>query len=120
MTQTFEIRPAGKQSVLDLRELWQFRHLYRTLVWRTLRVRYQQTVIGVAWALLQPALLVFVFTIIFGRLAGIPTNGQPYPIFVLSGLLIWLFVAQGFGNASASIVNNPHLVTKIYFPRLLL
>jgi lipopolysaccharide transport system permease protein len=120
MTQTFEIRPAGKQSILNLRELWQFRHLYRTLVWRTLRVRYQQTVIGVAWALLQPALLVFVFTIIFGRLAGIPSNGQPYPIFVLSGLLIWLFVAQAFGQASISMVANAHLVTRIYFPRVIL
>jgi lipopolysaccharide transport system permease protein len=120
MTQTFEIRPAGKQSVLDWRELWQFRHLYRTLVWRTLRVRYQQTVIGVAWALLQPALLVFVFTIIFGRLAAIPTNGQPYPIFVLSGLLIWLFVAQAFGQAAISMVANAHLITRIYFPRIIL
>jgi len=116
----FKIQPARKQPLLDLHELWQFRHLFAILVWRILRVRYQQTVIGVAWALFQPLLLAFVFTVIFGLLANMPTNGQPYPIFVLSGLLVWLFVAQGFGNASSSIVSNPHLVTKIYFPRLLL
>src|SRR5437588_104472 len=94
----FRIQPAREQSLLDFRELWQFRHLFIVLVWRILRVRYQQTVIGVAWALFQPLLLAFVFTVIFGQLANMPTNGQPYPIFVLSGLLIWLFVAQGFGN----------------------
>ena len=116
----FRIRAASQQPLVDLRELWQFRHLFVVLVWRILRVRYQQTVVGVAWALFQPLLLAFVFTIIFGRLANMPTNGQPYPIFVLSGLLVWLFVAQSFGNATSSIVTNPHLVTKIYFPRMLL
>ena len=117
---TYLIRPAGQQSLLDLGELWQYRHLLATLVWRTLRVRYQQTVIGVGWALLQPLLLAFVFTIIFGRLAGIPTNGQPYPIFVLSGLLVWLFVAQSFNTATVSMVLNAHLITRIYFPRVIL
>ncbi len=117
---TFTIQPAGKQPLLDLHELWQFRHLFVVLVWRILRVRYQQTVIGVGWALFQPLLLAFVFTVIFGQLANMPTNGQPYPIFVLSGLLIWLFVAQAFSNASSSIVSHPHLVTRIYFPRILL
>ena len=116
----FRIRAAKQQPLVDLEELWQFRHLFVVLVWRILRVRYQQTVVGVAWALFQPLLLAFVFTIIFGRLANMPTNGQPYPIFVLSGLLVWLFVAQSFGNATSSIVTNPHLVTKIYFPRMLL
>lgn len=117
---TYLVRPAGKQSVIDLRELWQYRHLLATQVWRALRVRYQQTVIGVGWALLQPLLLAFVFTIIFGRLAGIPTNGQPYPIFVLSGLLVWLFVAQSFSQATLSMVLNAHLITRIYFPRVIL
>ena len=117
---TFLIRPAGQKAILDLRELWQFRHLFRALVWRTLRVRYQQTVIGVGWALLQPILLAFVFTIIFGRLANMPTNGVPYPIFVLSGLVVWMFVAQAFTQASGSMVLNSHLITKIYFPRVIL
>jgi ABC-2 family transporter len=120
MPQTFHIRHVGQQRLLDFAELWSFRHLFRTIVWRTIRVRYQQTVIGMAWALLQPLLLTFVFTIIFGRPANIPTNGQPYPIFVLSGLLVWLFVAQAFNQASISIVANAHLVTKIYFPRVIL
>ncbi len=116
----YRIQPPREQPLLNLQELWQFRHLFAVLVWRILRVRYQQTVVGVAWALFQPLLLAFVFTVIFGRLANMPTNGQPYPIFVLSGLLVWLFVAQAFSNASSSIVNNPSLVTKIYFPRILL
>jgi lipopolysaccharide transport system permease protein len=120
MAQTFLIRPAGQQSILDLRELWQYRHLLLIFVWRTLRVRYQQTIIGVAWAVLQPLLLCFVFTVIFGMLANVPTNGQPYPIFVLSGLLVWLFVAQGFTGATASVVGHQHLITKIYFPRVIL
>lgn len=94
--------------------------MFAILVWRTLKVRYQQTVVGIAWAVLQPLLLTFVFTIIFGRLANIPTNGQPYPVFVLAGLIVWQFVAQSFQQASASVVLNAHLVTRIYFPRVLL
>ena len=120
MMQTFEIQPAGRQSIFDFEELWRFRYLFASLVWRTLRVRYQQTVIGVGWALIQPFLLTFVFTIIFGRLANMPTNGQPYPLFVLSGLIVWLFVAQSFTSAVASIVGNAHLITRIYFPRVIL
>jgi len=116
----FRIRPVGQQRLLELGELWQYRYLFLILVWRILRVRYQQTVIGVAWAVLQPLLLAFVFTVIFGMLANIPTNGQPYPIFVLSGLLVWLFVAQAFTQASTSIVGHAFLVTKIYFPRVIL
>lgn len=118
--QTFQIRSAGQQSILNITELWQFRHLLIVLVWRTLRVRYQQTVIGVAWAVIQPLLLTFVFTIIFGRLANMPTNGQAYPIFVISGLIVWLFVAQSFSLGSASMVANSHLITRIYFPRVIL
>jgi len=116
----FRIRPVGQERLLELGELWQYRYLFLILVWRILRVRYQQTVIGVAWAVLQPLLLAFVFTVIFGLLANMPTNGQPYPIFVLSGLLVWLFVAQAFTQASTSIVGYAFLVTKIYFPRMIL
>jgi lipopolysaccharide transport system permease protein len=117
---TFQIRPADKQPLVEFADIWPFRHLFAVLVWRSLKVRYQQTVIGVGWALLQPILYAFVFTIIFGRLAGMPTNGIPYPIFVMSGLVVWLFVAQAFPQASASIVANSHLVTRIYFPRIIL
>lgn len=117
---TFHIRPAREQPLLNLADIWPFRHLYLVLVRRNLKIRYQQTVIGVGWALLQPVLYALVFTIIFGRLVGMPTNGAPYPLFVLSGLIVWLFVAQAFPLASASIVINPHLVTRIYFPRIIL
>jgi lipopolysaccharide transport system permease protein len=117
---TFHILPAGKQPLLDFADIWPFRHLLVVLAWRNLKLRYQQAVIGVGWAFLQPVMFVFVFTIIFGRLAGMPTNGIPYPIFVMSGLIVWLFVAQAFPQASASIVLNPHLVTRIYFPRIIL
>jgi len=116
----FRIHPIGRQRLLQFGELWQFRHLFLILVWRILRVRYQQTIIGVAWAVLQPLLLTFVFTVIFGMLANVPTNGQPYPIFVLSGLLVWLFVAQAFSSATSSVVNHAHLITKIYFPQVIL
>jgi lipopolysaccharide transport system permease protein len=120
MSQTFHIRPAGEQPLLDLRELWQYRHLLRVLVWRTLRVRYRQMAIGMGWAILQPALLAIIFTVIFGHFGNMPTNGQPYPLFVVCGLFIWLFVSQAFTQASGAIITNPHLITKIYFPRVIL
>jgi lipopolysaccharide transport system permease protein len=116
----FILRPASEHTLLDLGELWRFRYLFLVLVWRTLKIRYQQTAVGVAWAMLQPLLLTIVFTIVFSVLAGMPTDGQPYPIFVLSGLLMWQFVAQSFQQASASVVFESHLVTRIYFPRILL
>lgn len=106
--------------LLDAGELWRYRYLFLVLVWRTLKIRYQQTAVGMAWAVLQPLLLTIVFTIVFSMLAGMPTDGQPYPIFVLSGLLMWQFVAQSFQQASASVVFESHLVTRIYFPRILL
>jgi lipopolysaccharide transport system permease protein len=117
----FIVRPVQEHALLDAAELWRYRHLYAVLVWRTLKVRYQQTVIGVAWAVLQPLLLALVFTVIFGLLVGVPTDGnQPFPAFALSGLLVWQFVAQAFQQASSSVVGNAHLVTRIYFPRVLL
>ena len=117
----FVVRPTQEHALLDWRELWRFRHLLRVLVWRTLKVRYQQTAVGVAWVVLQPFLLAFVFSVIFGLLIQMPTDGgQPYPLFVLSGLLVWQFVAQSFQMATGSVVGNSHLVTRIYFPRILL
>jgi lipopolysaccharide transport system permease protein len=116
----FILRPAPGHLLLDLGELWRFRHLFLVLVWRTLKIRYQQTAVGVAWAVLQPLILTIIFTVVFSVLAGMPADGQPYPIFVLSGLLMWQFVAQSFQQASASVVFEAHLVTRIYFPRILL
>jgi lipopolysaccharide transport system permease protein len=116
----FIVRPTPQHNLLDLDELWRYRYLFLVLVWRSLKVRTQQTVVGVAWAVLQPLLLTVVFTVIFGMLGGMPTDGQPYPIFVLSGLLMWQFVAQSFQQASASVVFEAYLITRIYFPRILL
>jgi homopolymeric O-antigen transport system permease protein len=116
----FIVRPSLEHSLIDLDELWRYRHLLAVLVWRALKVRTQQTVVGIGWAVLQPLLLTAVFTVIFSRLAGIPADGQPYPVFVLSGLAVWQFVAQSFQQASASIVANSNLVNRVYFPRILL
>jgi homopolymeric O-antigen transport system permease protein len=116
----FIVRPAPEHALLDLSELWRYRYLFLVLVWRTLKVRCQQTAVGVAWAVLQPLLLTVLFTVIFSLLAGMPTDGQPYPIFVLGGLLMWQFVAQSFQQASGSVVAEAHLITRIYFPRILL
>jgi lipopolysaccharide transport system permease protein len=116
----FLVRPTHEHPLLDASELWRFRHLFMILVWRTLKVRYQQTAIGVAWAVLQPLMLAIVFTVIFGLLMRVPSDGTPYPVFVISGLLVWQFVAQSFQQASGAVVGNAQLVTKIYFPRILL
>jgi lipopolysaccharide transport system permease protein len=116
----FIVRPVPQHALLDVGELWRYRHLFLVLVWRTLKIRYQQTVVGVAWAVLQPLLLTIVFTVVFSIFASMPTDGQPYPIFVLGGLLMWQFVAQSLQQASSSVVAEAHLVTRIYFPRILL
>jgi len=114
------VRPTPLHVLLDVDELWRYRYLFLVLVWRTLKVRTQQTVVGVAWAMLQPLLLTALFTVIFSLLAGVPTDGQPYPLFVLGGLLMWQFVAFSFQTASSSVVAEAHLINRIYFPRILL
>jgi lipopolysaccharide transport system permease protein len=114
------IRPTHEHALIDLGELWRYRELFRVLVWRILKVRYRQTVVGVAWAMLQPVMFITVFSIIFGLLARIPSEGKPYPIFVASGLLVWQFVAQGVQQTTGSIIGNAELVSRIYFPRILL
>jgi lipopolysaccharide transport system permease protein len=103
-----------------VRELWHFRELLGTLIWRDVAVRYKQTSIGVAWAILQPFLTMVVFTFVFGRFANFPSKGVPYPIFTYSALLPWTYFASAVGLASASLVSNKALVTKVYFPRVLL
>jgi lipopolysaccharide transport system permease protein len=109
--------PSGWQFI-NLRELWCFRELLAQLVWRDVKVRYKQTVLGAAWALLQPALMMVVFTICFSRLAGLPSNDIPYPLFVYAGLLPWTFFAGGITSAGNSLIGSEQLITKIYFPRL--
>jgi lipopolysaccharide transport system permease protein len=105
---------------LDLRDLWAHRDLFYFLVWRDVKVRYKQTALGVAWAVLQPLLTMVVFTVIFGRLAGIPSDSEPYPIFVYAGLLPWNFFNQAVTTSSNSLVGNSALITKVYFPRLVI
>jgi len=121
MTKGFVVRPSHEHPLLDVAELWRFRQLFVVLVWRTIKVRYQQTAIGIAWALLQPLTLALVLSLVFGMLVKMPTDaGAPYPLFVLSALVVWQFVAQSCQHATISIVGNAHLVTKVYFPRILL
>jgi len=104
---------------LHARELWTYRELALILAQKDLKVRYKQTVFGVAWALLQPLIGVVIFTIFFGRLAHLPTNGIPYPVFAYAGLTIWLYASTAVTTAAQSLVDNRDLVTKVYFPRLL-
>jgi lipopolysaccharide transport system permease protein len=112
------IRPPRGWQFVNVRELWQFRELVLQLAWRDVKVRYKQTILGVAWAVLQPALMMVVFTTCLGRMAGLPSGDVPYPLFVYAGLLPWMFFATAITNAGNSVVGSERLVTKIYFPRL--
>lgn len=105
---------------LDLRAIWEYRELLYFLTWRDIKVRYKQTVLGVAWAVLQPFMMMVVFTIFFGRLAGVPSDGFPYPIFAFCALLPWQLFAHALTESSNSVVANERLITKIYFPRLVI
>jgi lipopolysaccharide transport system permease protein len=109
--------PAGWAS-LNLRELWDYRELLYFLVWRDIKVRYKQTGLGVAWAVLQPLLTMVVFSLFFGRLAGVPSDGIPYPIFSFAALVPWTFFSYGLSQSANSVVGDQQLVTKVYFPRL--
>src|SRR6476620_3065919 len=101
-------------------ELWRYRELFAVLAWRDLSVRYKQTVIGVLWALVRPVLTMAVFTVVFGRIAALPSDGiTPYPLMVFAGMLPWTLFSTGLADASNSLINNANLITKVYFPRLL-
>jgi lipopolysaccharide transport system permease protein len=112
------IRPAQGWQWVNFGELWQFRELIYFLTWRDVKVRYKQTVLGAAWAILQPLLMMVVFTIFFGRLAGVSPGDLPYPLFAYAGLLPWTFFATAIAAAGNSVVGSERLITKIYFPRL--
>ena len=114
------IVPSRGLPTLGLHEISRYRELLYFLVWRDIKVRYKQTALGVAWAILQPLLTVFVFTLFFNRVAGITTGDIPYALFSLSGMIPWLFFANGVTFASGSVVSNVNLVTKVYFPRLVI
>jgi lipopolysaccharide transport system permease protein len=114
------IKPSPRWPHLDLPELWHYRELLARLVWRDVAVRYKQTSIGVAWAVVQPFLTMVVFSFVFGRFANFPSKGLPYPIFTYSALLPWTYFSSAVALASVSLVSNRGLVTKVYFPRVLL
>ncbi len=117
---TVIIEPRKSLFHLDLKALWEYRELLYFLVWRDLKVRYRQTIIGIGWVVLQPLLTMLLFTAIFGRFAKIPSDGFPYPIFAYSALLPWNLFSSSLARGSDSIVTNAQLISKIYFPRLLL
>jgi lipopolysaccharide transport system permease protein len=112
------IRPRSGWISIDWKELYHFRELLYFLAWRDVKVRYKQTTLGVAWAVLQPLFTMLIFTFIFGRIAGISSEGFPYPVFVFAGLMPWTFFAMGVGQAGTSLVSQQNLLSKIYFPRL--
>ena len=112
------IQPSRGWVALQLRELWKFRELLYFLTLREVKVRYKQTAIGVAWAVVQPVLNMLVFSLFFGRLAKMPSDGVPYPVWSLTGLVIWTFFANGLTQSANSLVVNSNLISKIYFPRL--
>ena len=111
---------AGRRERHYWLDLWRYRELFRVLAWRDLAVRYKQTVIGVLWALIRPLLTMLVFTIIFGHIAQLPPDGTaPYPLMVFAGILPWTFFSSGLSEASNSLINNANLISKVYFPRLI-
>jgi lipopolysaccharide transport system permease protein len=129
----FRARPAGiklpdapvvviepKRNSLNLRELWQYRDLLYVLTLRDIKVRYKQTVLGILWAIMQPLFMMIVFTIFFSRLAGIPSDGVPYSLFAYAGLVPWTFLSNAVVNSGNSLVGNSSLITKVYFPRMVI
>jgi lipopolysaccharide transport system permease protein len=114
------IAPPNRWWVLPFGELWEYRELLYFLVWRELKVRYKQTVVGAAWAVLQPFLTMLIFSLFFGALAHIPSSGLPYPVFYYSALLPWMYFSASLQNATNKIVENQNVITKVYFPRLAL
>jgi len=114
------IRPKKLFSFRDITELWKYKELMYFFVWRDLKVRYKQTFVGVAWAVFQPFITMVVFSVFFGGLVKVPSDGVPYPIFVYVGLLFWQFFSTAVSDASNTLVTNQAIITKVYFPRLIL
>jgi lipopolysaccharide transport system permease protein len=113
------IQPRKHLFHLDLRSVWEYRELLFFLIWRDVKVRYKQTVVGAAWAILQPFMTMVIFTIVFGQFAKIPSEGLPYSVFTYTALLPWQYFAQAISNSSDSLVGSANLITKVYFPRLI-
>src|SRR5690348_6497943 len=113
------IQPSKRLSLLSLKDIWAYRELLFFLTWRDVKVRYKQTALGAAWAILQPLFMMLIFTIFFGRLAGVASAGIPYPLFALAGLVPWTFFSNAITASGNSLVGSANLITKVYFPRLI-
>lgn len=111
---------AGRTEKHYWHDLWRYRELFYVLAWRDVSVRYKQTAIGIIWALIQPLATMVIFTIIFGRIAKMPSDGVPYPMLVLAGMLPWMFFSSSLSGASGSVVANTNLISKVYFPRMII
>jgi lipopolysaccharide transport system permease protein len=118
--QRIVIEPARGWLSLNLREVWAYRELLGILAWRDVSVRYRQTVVGIGWAIIQPVMTMVIFTIIFGKFAKLPSDGIPYPLFSFCALLPWNYFAQSLSSSSDSLVGASNLITKVYFPRLVI
>jgi lipopolysaccharide transport system permease protein len=114
------IEPSKAWVALDLRDLWHYRDLLYILMMRDIKVRYKQTALGAAWAIIQPLFTMLIFTLFFGRLAGMPSDGIPYPLFAYAGLLPWTFFSNSITNSGNSLVGSSNLITKVYFPRMII
>lgn len=112
------IRPPGRGINLNLPELWTYRELLFYLAWREVKIRYKQTMMGAGWAVMQPLFTMIIFTLLFGNLAKMPSDGIPYPLFSYSGLILWVFFSGALTQASTSLVSNAQMLTKVYFPRI--
>jgi lipopolysaccharide transport system permease protein len=113
------IQPSNRWTLLSLKDIWAYRELLFFLTWRDVKVRYKQTALGAAWAILQPLFMMIIFTIFFGRLAAVDSAGIPYPLFALAGLVPWTFFANSITASGNSLVGSANLITKVYFPRLI-
>ena len=111
---------SGRRAGLELKDLWHHRELFYMLAWRDVKVRYKQSALGITWVILQPLLTMIIFTVLFGRLARIPSEGEPYAIFSYAGLLPWTFFSSAVATSANSLVNSSNIITKVYFPRLLI
>lgn len=114
------IAPPARWTPINLKELWDYRELLTTFTWRDVKIRYKQTALGFLWAVLQPLLMMLIFTVFFGRLAKMPSDGIPYPLFVLAALLPWTLFAEGITRSASGMIANAHIMTKVYFPRLIM
>src|SRR5437660_12885532 len=118
--QRVRIRPSRGWVALNLKDLWVYRELLYFLTWRDIKVRYKQTLLGASWAIIQPFFTMLLFTLFFGKLAHVPSDGVPYPIFAYAGLLPWMFFSNAVTNSGNSLVGSANLITKVYFPRVVI